>query len=303
MRYDFMILDVFTDKQFGGNQLAVLTDARGISAQAMQTIAREFDFPETTFVLPPSDPAFARRVRIFTPGGELPFAGHPTVGTACALAMVGHTQIGEAILEEGVGPVAVTTTNVGGAYSARLRLSRGHDFSDTISPVEDVAASLSLNSKQIRQIFCAGLGPKFTFVQLESREIVDHAQLDLQQWRRLIADTWGAALFVFAGELSDGSELYGRMFAPAMGIAEDPATGAAAAAIVGAGATASGQRDGQFQLNIVQGVAMGRPSFISASAQLSAGAIEAIEVGGSCVLVAEGKIEVPDHLVERQATS
>jgi trans-2,3-dihydro-3-hydroxyanthranilate isomerase len=303
MRYDFMILDVFTDKQFGGNQLAVLTDARGISAQAMQTIAREFDFPETTFVLPPSDPAFARRVRIFTPGGELPFAGHPTVGTACALAMVGHTQIGEAILEEGVGPVAVTTTNVGGAYSARLRLSRGHDFSDTISPVEDVAASLSLNSKQIRQIFCAGLGPKFTFVQLESREIVDHAQLDLQQWRRLIADTWGAALFVFAGELSDGSELYGRMFAPAMGIAEDPATGAAAAAIVGAGATASGQRDGQFQLNIVQGVAMGRPSFISASAQLSAGAIESIEVGGSCVLVAEGKIEVPDHLVERQATS
>ena len=303
MRYDFMILDVFTEKQFGGNQLAVLTEARGITPDAMQLIAREFDFPETTFVLPPSDPAFARRVRIFTPGGELPFAGHPTVGTACALAMVGHTQIGEAILEEGVGPVAVTTTNVGGAYSARLRLSRGHDFSDTISPVEDVAASLSLNSKQIRQIFCAGLGPKFTFVQLESREIVDHAQLDLQQWRRLIADTWGAALFVFAGELSDGSELYGRMFAPAMGIAEDPATGAAAAAIVGAGATASGQRDGQFQLNIVQGVAMGRPSFISASAQLSAGAIESIEVGGSCVLVAEGKIEVPDHLVERQATS
>jgi len=104
MRYDFMILDVFTDKPFGGNQLAVLTDARGISAQAMQMIAREFDFPETTFVLPPSDPAFARRVRIFTPGGELPFAGHPTVGTACALAMVGHTQIGEALaggLEQG----------------------------------------------------------------------------------------------------------------------------------------------------------------------------------------------------------
>ena len=303
MRYDFMILDVFTDKPFGGNQLAVLTDARGISAQAMQMIAREFDFPETTFVLPPSDPSYARRVRIFTPGGELPFAGHPTVGTACALAMVGHTQIGEAILEEGVGPVAVTTTNVDGAYSARLRLSRGHDFSDAIPPVEDIAAALSLKPEEIRQAFCAGLGPKFTYVQLESRETVDRTQLDLQQWRRLIAETWGAALFVFAGELSDRSELYARMFAPAMGIAEDPATGAAAAAIVGAGATASGQRDGQFRLNIVQGAAMGRPSFISASAQLSAGAIESIEVGGSCVLVAEGKIEVPDHLVERQATS
>src|SRR6185369_14630475 len=141
MRYDFMIRDVFTGKPFGGNQLAVLTDARGISAQAMQMIAREFDFPETTFVLPPSDPSYARRVRIFTPGGELPFAGHPTVGTACALAMVGHTQIGEAILEEGVGPVVVTTTNVDGAYSARLRLSRGHDFSDAIPPVEDIAAA------------------------------------------------------------------------------------------------------------------------------------------------------------------
>src|SRR3954465_8969867 len=89
MRYDFMIVDVFTDVAFGGNQLAVLTDARGLTGDAMQTITREFDFPETTFLLPPSDPKYARRVRIFTPGRELPFAGHPTVGTACALVMLG----------------------------------------------------------------------------------------------------------------------------------------------------------------------------------------------------------------------
>jgi trans-2,3-dihydro-3-hydroxyanthranilate isomerase len=299
MRYDFMILDVFTEKQFGGNQLAVLTEARGISPDAMQMIAREFDFPETTFVLPPSDPAYARRVRIFTPGGELPFAGHPTVGTACALAMAGHTEVGEVILEEGVGPVAVTTTNVGGAYAARLRLSRGPDRSDAVPPAEDLAAALSLRPDEILDAFCSGMGPKFTFAQVGSRETVDRAQLDHQQWRRFIADTWGAQLFVFAGELSDRSELYGRMFAPAMGIAEDPATGAAAAAIVGAAATASGQRDGPFRLNITQGVAMGRPSFISASARLNGGAIDTIEVGGSCVLVAEGSIEVPDHLIER----
>ena len=299
MRYDFMILDVFTEKQFGGNQLAVLTEARGVSPDAMQMIAREFDFPETTFVLPPSDPAFARRVRIFTPGGELPFAGHPTVGTACALAMAGHTEVGEVILEEGVGPVTVTTTNVGGAYSARLRLSRGPDRSDAVPSADDLAAALSLQPDEILRAFCAGMGPKFTFVQVASRETVDRVQLDHQQWRRSIAHSWGAQLFVFAGELSDRSELYGRMFAPAMGIAEDPATGAAAAAIVGAGATASGQRDGPFRLNITQGVAMGRPSFISASARLNGGAVEAIEVGGSCVLVAEGTIEVPNHLVER----
>lgn len=151
MRYDFMILDVFTDKAFGGNQLAVLTDARGISAQAMQMIAREFDYPETTFVLPPSDPSYARRVRIFTPGGELPFAGHPTVGTACALAMAGHTEVGEVILEEGVGPVAVVTTNVSGAYSARLRLSRGPDVSDAVPPVEELAAALSLRPGEIAE--------------------------------------------------------------------------------------------------------------------------------------------------------
>src|SRR5215212_3190467 len=99
MRYDFMIVDVFTDTAFGGNQLAVLTDARGLTAEAMQTITREFDFAETTFVLPPDDPKHAARVRIFTPGRELPFAGHPTVGTACALVMSGAFEPGAMILE------------------------------------------------------------------------------------------------------------------------------------------------------------------------------------------------------------
>jgi trans-2,3-dihydro-3-hydroxyanthranilate isomerase len=299
MRYDFMILDVFTDKAFGGNQLAVLTDARGITPDAMQAIAREFDFPETTFVLPPSDPANARRVRIFTPGGELPFAGHPTVGSACALALSGQTQLGEAVLEEGVGPVLVTTRNDKGAYSARLRLNRGPESSDVVPTAEEVAAVLSLEPDEILQVFCAGLGPRFTFAQVGSRETVDASQLDLGHWRTLLADAWGSQLFVFAGELSDGAEIYGRMFAPALGIAEDPATGAAAAAIVGAATTAGGSREGEFRLNIVQGVAMGRPSAISASARIAGGTLASIEVGGSCVLVAEGTIEVPDQLLER----
>ena len=124
MRYDFMTLDVFTDTPFGGNQLAVLTDARGLTTEAMQTIAKEFDYPETTFVLPPDDPAHARRVRIFTPGAELPFAGHPTVGTACALVMAHHCAAGDFVLEEGVGPVLVSTKVEGDAYSARLRIAR-----------------------------------------------------------------------------------------------------------------------------------------------------------------------------------
>lgn len=300
MRYDFMILDVFTDTAFGGNQLAVLTDARGITADAMQTIAREFNFPETTFVLPPSDPANARHVRIFTPGGELPFAGYPTVGTACALVMAGQFPAGELVLEEGVGPVQVTTRNDGGAYSARLRLNRGPDTSDAVPATADAAAVVSLEPDDILQVFCAGMGPKFTYLQVGSRETVDRSQLDLQQWRALLADSWGPQVFIFAGELSKGSEIYGRMYAPALGIAEDPATGAAAAAIVGAAAAKAGPNSsGEFRLNIVQGVAMGRPSFLAASAQLDGGTVASIEVAGSSVLVARGQIEVPDPLLER----
>ena len=297
MRYNFMILDVFTDRPFGGNQLAVLTDARGISADGMQAIAREFNFPETTFVLPPDDPANVRRVRIFTPGGELPFAGHPTVGTACALAIAGKVPVGDAVLEEGVGPVAVTTWHEHGAYFARLRVERGPETSDVVPTAEDVAAVLSLDPSEVLDLFCAGLGPRFTFVRVASRETVDRSQLDVAEWRRLLADTWGAQVHVFAGELKDGAEIYARMFAPAFGISEDPATGAAAAAIVGAAAARG--RDGEIRLKILQGVAMGRPSLLNASAKVEGGAVFSIEVGGSCVLVAEGTIEVPGSSLDQ----
>jgi len=300
MRYDFMTLDVFTDKAFGGNQLAVLTDARGLTTEAMQTVAREFDYPETTFVLPPDDPAHARRVRIFTPGGELPFAGHPTVGTACALVMSNHCAAGDFVLEEGVGPVIVSTRQEGGAFSARLRIERAPEVPEIVPASKDMAAVLSLQPRDILRVFCAGMGPRFTFAQVASGEVVDRSELDHQHWRRILADSWGPNVFVFAGELRDGSELYGRMFAPNLGIPEDPATGAAAAAIVGSAALAEGAgRSGKFRLGIVQGVAMGRPSFLSASAELEGGAVSAIEVGGGCVFVAEGKIEVPDHLLEQ----
>ena len=299
MRYDFMILDVFSDTAFGGNQLAVLTDARGLTTKAMQTITREFDFPETTFVLPASEPDNARRVRIFTPGAELPFAGHPTIGTACALVMAGKWPAGEVVLEEGVGPVPVMTENVGGAYSGRLRLTQAPEVSDLVPAAADVAAAVSLKPEEILQVFCAGMGPRFTFVQVGSRETVDRSQLDQQQWRQRLADAWGAQVYVFAGDLEDGSEIYARMYAPGFGVPEDPATGSAAAAIVGAAATSAGTRDGQFRLNIVQGVSMGRPSFLSASARFDGGALSSIEVGGSCVLVAEGTIEVPDGLLDR----
>jgi trans-2,3-dihydro-3-hydroxyanthranilate isomerase len=294
MRYDFMILDVFTAKPFGGNQLAVLTDARGLTSEAMQAIAREFNFPESTFVLPADDPAHSRRVRIFTPAVELPFAGHPTVGTACALAIAGAVPLGDIILEEGVGPVPVTTATDGASFSARFRLSRSPEYFDPPS-ADDMAAILSLEPGEIVDVFSASVGVNFTYVHLRSREAVDQCQLDLDAWRRLLSSHPASQVYMFAGDLKDGGEIYSRMFGPGFGIAEDPATGAAAAAIAGVAASRSGSLD----LRISQGVGMGRPSLIEASAVVENGAIRSIEVGGSCALIAQGWIDVPDDYFER----
>jgi trans-2,3-dihydro-3-hydroxyanthranilate isomerase len=295
MRYHFMIVDVFTDVAFGGNQLAVLTDARGLTSEAMQTITREFDFPETTFLLPPSDPAYARHVRIFTPGRELPFAGHPTVGTACALVMSRAFEAGEVVLEEGVGPVAVEVEQNGRAFSGRFRLDRAPDVPASVPSAADMAAVVSIEPGDVRDVFGAGLGVNFTFVQLASRDAVDRAQLDQPEWKRILADHWGSQVYLFAGELADGGEIYSRMFGPAFGIAEDPATGSAAAAIVGAAAG----RAGSLSLDIRQGVKMGRPSLIRTSASVDGGEIRSIHVGGGCAFVAEGQIEVPERFLER----
>ena len=294
MRYDFMIVDVFTNVAFGGNQLAVLTDARGLTSEAMQTITREFDFPETTFLLPASVPAYARRVRIFTPGRELPFAGHPTVGTACALVMSGACEAGEVVLEEGVGPVPVEVEQSGSAFSGRFRLDRRPEVPDSVPSADDMAAVLSIEPSEVREVFGAGLGVNFTFVQLGSREAVDRAQLDPLAWKRILADHWGSQVYLFAGELTDGGEIYSRMFGPAFGVAEDPATGSAAAAIAGVAAG----RVGSLSLDIRQGVKMGRPSLIRTSATVERGELRSIQVGGGCAFVAEGQIEVPDGFLE-----
>jgi trans-2,3-dihydro-3-hydroxyanthranilate isomerase len=294
MRYDFMILDVFSDRAFGGNQLGVLTDARGLSSRGMQAVAREFNFAETTFVLPPDDPAHARRVRIFTPAVELPFAGHPTVGTACALAMAGLSPGGDIVLEEGVGPVPVTIARDGQAYSARLRLGRGPDRFD-VPPASDMAAILSIAPEEIVQVFAASVGVHFTYVQLRSREAVDASRLDLDAWRRLLSQSPAAQVYLFAGELKDGGGIYARMFGPGFGIAEDPATGAAAAALAGYAASQAGS----LEFTIRQGVQMGRPSLIEASAIAERGEVQSIAVGGASSLIAQGSIEVPDEYLER----
>jgi trans-2,3-dihydro-3-hydroxyanthranilate isomerase len=200
------------------------------------------------------------------------------------------------VLEEGVGPVAVTTTKDGERYSARLRLDRGPERPESVPTMADLAAVLSLPSEEVRDVFGAGIGVNFTFVQLASRDAVDRATLDHAAWKRILADSWASQVHLFAGELEDGGEIYARMFAPAFGIAEDPATGAAAAAIAGAAAL---KRSSSLSFDIRQGVKMGRPSLIRASARVEDGKITEIGVGGASAFVAQGQIEVPNQFLEQ----
>ena len=297
MQFDFLIVDVFSDTPFGGNQLAVLANAEGLSSEGMQAIAREFNFAETTFVLPPTNAGFARRVRIFTPGGELPFAGHPTVGTACAMVMAGVGVTGETVLQEGVGPVRVAVVQRGGAYAGRLSLEPVLELPDDVPDLAELAASLSLQPDDVLGAFCAGVGVNFTFVQLADRPAVDRTRLDRQAWASALANRWGPQIYPFSGPLEDGAELYARMYAPALGIAEDPATGSAVAALAGAAALQAGA-SGAFRLEVTQGVAMGRPSKLSGSAFLEHDRVKTVAVGGGCAFVGRGTIEVPTDFLE-----
>lgn len=297
MSHRFVIADVFTETAFGGNQLAVFPDAQGLSDRAMQALAREFNFAETTFVLPPQDPRHTRHVRIFTPNTELPFAGHPTVGTAAVLASLGLVELsgGTAmiVLEEGVGPVAVEIEVGGAASFTRLVLEKEVESPSTLPARKAAAATLSLSEETVLEAWFASVGVPFCFVHLASRAAVDRATLDRTAWSASFAQAWAPSVFLFAGELAPASRLYARMFAPAYGIEEDPATGSAAAALAGCLSDRSPIHDGTLTWQIDQGVAMGRPSLIDASAEKRHGRTVKVKVGGSTVLVAEGSMAVP----------
>jgi trans-2,3-dihydro-3-hydroxyanthranilate isomerase len=299
MAHRFVIADVFTARPFGGNQLAVFPDAHGLGDRVMQALAREFNFAETTFVLPPADPRHARRVRFFTPRTELPFAGHPTIGTAAVLASLGLVDRTDAaatlILEEGVGPVRVEVHLDGGAPFARL-MREGQVEQPASHPARSAAAgALSLPEAAVRDTWFASVGVPFCFVHLVSADAVDRASLDRAVWTDAFARAWAPSLFLFAGEPEPDSRLHARMFAPALGIEEDPATGSGAAALAGCLADRL-TTDGTFTWQIDQGVLMGRPSQLEASAERRGGRTVAVTVGGSTVLVGEGSMTVPAGL-------
>ena len=299
MDHEFMIVDVFSERAFGGNQLAVFPDARALSDGVMQTLAREFNFAETTFVLPSSVAGCTHRVRIFTPKMELPFAGHPTVGTAVVLAHAGqvplHAGRGSLRFEEGVGPVSVEVEVDRDRLMARFTLEREVDQAERGPELRAIASVLSLRAESIAEAWFAGVGVPFCFVRVHDKSDVDCAMLDRAAWKQESSGAWSPHIFFFAGELRSGGQLYARMFAPALGVDEDPATGSASAALVGTLACRSDRPDADVDLVIDQGHAMGRPSRIHAAATKRGGRVRHVSVAGAATIVARGVMSVPSE--------
>jgi trans-2,3-dihydro-3-hydroxyanthranilate isomerase len=295
MKYTFHIVDVFSSTPFGGNQLAVLPEAAGISTEGMQKIAREFNFGETTFVLPKKDPANTCRVRIFTPRTELDFAGAPSVGTACALVMK-HVRLSDPIrliLEENVSPVTVDVAQRNGGFHGTLTLLGKVEAPTGAPSPTELAAVLSVEPAAVSQVFFAGVGVPICFAQLNSNEVVDRAAINRTAWAATLSRAWSPHVFFFAGNLRDGGKLYARMWAPALGVEEDPATGSACAALAWAMASKPDFGGTAYRLSIQQGVLMGRRSEIEAEARKSGGVVTSVSVGGATAYIASGEIEVP----------
>jgi trans-2,3-dihydro-3-hydroxyanthranilate isomerase len=301
MKLHFTTVDVFTDRQFGGNPLAVVTNARGLSTERMQAIAAEFNLAETTFVLPPKDPAHTAEVRIFTPKAEMPFAGHPNVGTAFVLARAGESY-GQAIsadrltFEEIAGLVHIDFLKENGiTVGARLAAPRSIGIGEEIS-VEIVAAACSLKAGDIRtdvhRPCVASCGAPFLIAELTSRDALAMACSRPEVFARDLPRDRVVGLHLYVHAKEQSRDIQTRMFAPQHGIPEDPATGSANVALIGLLAHHSPEFDLTLSKTIGQGFDMGRPSMIEASAEKRVGRVLATYVGGRCVPVMRGTIDL-----------
>jgi trans-2,3-dihydro-3-hydroxyanthranilate isomerase len=298
LRRRFVTLDVFTSRRFAGNPLAVVLDAQSLEDAAMQAIAREFNLSETVFVLPPQNPESRARVRIFTPRAELPFAGHPTIGTAVLLARLDGGEGERAlVLEEGIGPVSCMAEPLGGDRGrARFDVAREPEALGEVADAAALAAALSLTLDDLGcEKFLPGhwsAGMPITFVPVHSLDVVERSRPDPRLWDETFGPDDPAAAFVFCRQTVDrGHAFHARMFAPGLGVAEDPATGSAVAAFAGLLARYGGLPDGAHELGIEQGYEMGRPSLIRLAVTLRGGTLFGASIGGDAVVVSEGTIE------------
>jgi len=290
--YEFVTLDVFTNQRFGGNPLAVFPDARGITDIQMQALAKEFNLSETTFVLPPENPANTACVRIFTPQTELPFAGHPNVGTGWVLARAGRDRDGRLRFEELAGLVDVEVQRdaagevIGTVIAAPLPLSLGAELA-----VDAVAACASLTADDLRTVahapMIASVGNPFIIAEVTESALAKAAP-DAAAFRllaaRILDPRARPALYIYC---HDGGQLRARMFYPLGGVAEDPATGSAATPLAALLLSLTDADSAAY--DIIQGVTMGRPSLLRTTARRAPDGIHAT-VGGNCVPVFRGEV-------------
>jgi len=292
--YDFETFDVFTDQKFSGNPLAVVMDAAGLTSDGMQAITREFNLSETTFVLPPQDTSNTARVRIFTLGYEMPFAGHPTVGTAIAIAKARGLN-GEITLELNAGLFPVRVDFSGAAAFAEFQNPNLPKETGAAPSAGALEAALSLPAGSIdegaHKPRLIGAGVDFIYAHA-SLDMVRAARVNTAAWDPLVTGgVVGVYLYAQGGEAPD-ADYHTRMFAPDAGIVEDPATGSAAAAFPGQIALSEALRDGDHHWVIEQGFEMGRPSRILAHIETAGGAVTSVRIGGNAVPVQKGQFFV-----------
>ena len=301
MKLHYHTLDVFTQTRFEGNSLAVVLDADALDAKTMQTIAREFNLPETVFVCSARDPINTARLRIFTPAVELPFAGHPTIGTAVLIASVRAPELIasqeiDVVLELAVGNARCSVGKARGkAARAHFQLPQLPERIDTPLDHKKLADALSLAESDIGfdahvpSIYSAGT--PFCFVPVSGLDAIARARPNLERITAAIGPARGAYLYTRETS-SEHHAIHARMFGGSVGITEDPATGAAAAAFAGVAMAYEQPEDGAHLLVIEQGYEMGRPSLINLGMDVEGGLLVRVTLGGHAVLVSEGVLSL-----------
>jgi trans-2,3-dihydro-3-hydroxyanthranilate isomerase len=300
MQRRYITVDVFTDRAFGGNPLAVVLDAGGLSTAQMQAIASEFNYSETTFVLPPRDGAHDAHVRIFTVNNEIPFAGHPNVGTAFVLATQAAKPPAWLKFEEKAGlvPVEILAEEgraVGAELTAPQPLSRLTQFSP-----EQAAACVSLSAADIRTDrhppLIVSVGMAFLVTELASRDALRQARPEPTAFSAVLSCDGAVGVYIYTSDVPTAEmpcDLQARMFFPgSSGLTEDPATGSATVAAAALLADLSSERDGELKLRVGQGVDMGRPSLMLTRVRKANGAVVSAHVGGRCVQMMEGSFRL-----------
>jgi len=301
MTFEFETVDVFTDRQFGGNPLAVVVDAKGLSTAQMQSIAAEFNLAETTFVLPPASPENMAQVRIFTPVDEMPFAGHPNVGTAFVLARRAVREgrpIDAAFLtfEEGAGLVRMELLRDGGSVvGARLTSPQPFEIGTTV-PSDIVAEACGLAVDDIEtthhEPVVASCGAAFVIAELKDCEVLSRVVPRADAFNDRLLPDQAVGVHLYAPAIPQEVDIQTRMFSMLQSIVEDPATGSANVALIGLLAHLDDDPVAGMEKRIGQGYHMGRPSVLDAAADRNDDGTIATYIGGRCVPVMRGVLDV-----------